>query len=317
MIVKERFVVVGPGAMGLLISACLCRAGLDVTVFDYKATRAERLLKEGIRVVEPDGKTWNARPKVSLSADSVQDAAFVILCVKSYNLEGVLSSFKGALNPDTVLCAIQNGIGHWKIMAAHAPQNPLLVCSISQGATLMEPCKIFHAGIGPTFIGPVFSDKEHEKRALELSRLLSDADWPTSFVSDIYPVVWRKLLVNCAINPLTALTRLKNGALLGCPELVMLQDKIAKEVLAVSRAENVAIGLTHSKAIGLIQEVCKKTSKNISSMLQDVLRGKETEIDFINGAVARLGKRHNVPTPVNETLTALIKGIKKEVSFTR
>ncbi|OCC14211.1 2-dehydropantoate 2-reductase [Dissulfuribacter thermophilus] len=308
---NAKFVVIGPGAMGLLISAYLCRDGNSVAILDHKPKRALALNEVGVEVEEANGHVWRARPFVTTDPQELDVPDFVILCTKAYSLTKVLEDIKQFINETTVIVSIQNGIGHWEKILSSIEENPLLLCSTAQGATLLGEAKVFHAGTGLSLIGPARKGDLRELEASdELKTIFEAAGLEAQSVPDIYPIVWRKLLINCAINPLTALTRRKNGELLSDKGLVKIQMEIVKEVLDVARAQGIELGLSQEEALTLVHDVCKKTAKNTSSMLQDLIFGRPTEIDFINGAVVTLGEKLNVNTPVNFLLTSLVRGLK-------
>ena len=126
-------------------------------------------------------------------------------------------------------------------------------------------------------------------------------------VEDIYPHIWRKLLINVGINALTALSGLTNGNLLQYPESMRLQELAVGEAWELSRKKDIKTDLTRKEALELVRSVCKATAENKSSMLQDRIKCRSTEIDYINGAVIAMGKELGVATPVNEVLTLFVR----------
>jgi 2-dehydropantoate 2-reductase len=159
------------------------------------------------------------------------------------------------------------------------------------------------AGVGPTKLGRWEGPNTPELEALR--EHLCRAGIETELSESIERLLWEKLLVNCAINPLTALFDRPNGALLEDIQLREIAREVVRETLRVARAHGVV--LSDEEAIERVETVASKTARNISSMLQDVRHGRPTEIDYINGAVVREGQRLGIPTPLNLLLTKLLK----------
>ena len=141
----------------------------------------------------------------------------------------------------------------------------------------------------------------------EVSALLNQSGIETRITDDVNGTIWGKLLVNAAINPLTALTRITNGEITECSELVDVQRRVVGEVCAVAKKKKVTIHFPDPAA--KVKEVCIATASNQSSMLQDILNGKRTEIDYINGAIVAEGTACGVSTPYNQILTRLVKAL--------
>ena len=162
------------------------------------------------------------------------------------------------------------------------------------------------AGQGETIIGP---GGDLNSPAEKLVSAFNQAGFKTRSADNVNDLIWGKLIINVGINALTAITRLKNGRL---PELRgtrLIMEEAVKEAVAVARAKD--IQLPYPDPLGRVIEVCQATAGNIASMLQDVINEKETEVDFINGAIVREGKAMGIPTPINLTLTSLVQAIQE------
>jgi 2-dehydropantoate 2-reductase len=198
--------------------------------------------------------------------------------------------------------SLQNGIGmEEEILRCVAPERFLRGVT-AHGATLLGPGRVRWAGVGPTRLGrwqgPLVPEIE------KIIALFRCAEIETEYSEEIERLLWEKLIINCAINPLTALLDRPNGAIVQDPELQEISGAVAREALRVARTHGVA--LTEAEAIERVETVACKTAQNISSMLQDVRRGRPTEIDYINGAVVREGRRLGIPTPLSLLLTKWI-----------
>jgi 2-dehydropantoate 2-reductase len=201
---------------------------------------------------------------------------------------------------------LQNGVGNLEILEEVFGSDRILGGVTAEGATLLGPGKIRHAGRGETIIGPGGDPGSPAERMVTA---FNQAGFQTRSVKDVKDLIWGKLLINVGINALTAITRLKNGRLPELDGTRLIMEEAVKEAVAVAEAKK--INLPYPDPIGRVIEVCQATAGNIASMLQDVLKEKLTEIDFINGAIVREGQAMGILTPVNLTLTSLVQVIQK------
>lgn len=303
----KKITVVGPGAMGCLLAASLARTGADVTLLDYREDRARRLQQTGIEVQEGDF-TWRARPVVTADPGSIAQQDAIMILVKSYQTAAAIRPVPSICGPSTLVLSLQNGLGADDLLKALLPHAALALGTTSQGATLLEDGLVRHAGKGPTRMGLVSGGDHGARAALELlSGLMEQGGWQCEVVEDIRPYIWEKLLVNVGINALTALCCLRNGQLLHYEDAARLQEALVAEAYAVAEKEGVDLKHGLEDVLMTVKAVCKATAGNRSSMLQDRLKARPTEIDSINGAVCRLGRRLGVPTPFNEAVTRLVR----------
>jgi 2-dehydropantoate 2-reductase len=182
----------------------------------------------------------------------------------------------------------------------------------TQAAMRVEPGRIVHTGSGITAIGR----RTNPANALlrDIAKAMTDSGLQTGAVDDIHRWVWRKLAVNAAINPLTALGNVQNAAISADPGLRTAADVIAREVVAVGKASGVKIDL--GEVLASIDEVARSTGDNRSSMLVDLDLGMPTEIDAINGAIVSEARRHSIRVPANQLLTALVRAREGRVQLT-
>jgi 2-dehydropantoate 2-reductase len=205
----------------------------------------------------------------------------------------------------TVVLTLQNGLNNLETIAAVTGRDGLLGGTTAHGATLLGHGRIRHAGSGDTVIGAFGRAGAGELNAV--TGLLNRAGITTAVTEDLTTTLWRKLAVNAVINPLTALTGLCNGELIGNPALADVQERLVKEACAV--AEGRGIRIIAGDALAMVREVCRRTSANQSSMLQDVLNRRRTEIDAINGAVTAAGEACSIPVPYHTVVTRLVKAL--------
>ena len=301
-----RFTVIGPGALGILFSVMLHDASQDVSVLDYREERAHFLNANGLRLLEKD-RVIDAHPLVATKVEPLVPADFVLVLVKAHQTRSVIPVVRTLCSSETIVLSLQNGIGAADILGEAVPAENIFLGTTTHGANLVSPGVVRHAGSGPTVIGPHHPDSSSMHRLDELAEIFNKAGFNTSVVKDIYPYLWRKLLVNVGINPLTALTGLRNGALLDFPQTRRLQEMAVAEAFGIVKASDIDLGMDISEVLEMVREVCVKTGENISSMLQDRLNGRPTEIGFITGAVAEKALRLGMSAPVNEMLTQLVE----------
>ncbi|MDD3814582.1 MAG: 2-dehydropantoate 2-reductase [Desulfocapsaceae bacterium] len=306
--------IVGPGAIGCLFASLLSlkkQSNKDsLLLLDHNRERADLLNRQGI-IYETDRKQ---RTMVPVSAEikslALKQVDVVLFCVKSHDLQSCLQFYLPLLSPQALLVFLQNGIGHLDIQEQlNLPTTPAFASS-SEGATLLAPGHVLHAGRGRSHLGFLQSPTALQQQQLqELAQHFHRAGLEISLSQDIRSQLWAKLFINAGINPLTALYNRTNGQLLtSCAARGRLKN-IVREAEAVARACGITINVDPLQAT---LAVCKSTAKNISSMLQDRRNRRSTEIDAINGAVAREGKRLGIATPFNDEVVEQIKKMESE-----
>jgi 2-dehydropantoate 2-reductase len=297
-----RIIVLGTGALGSLFAARLARAGeRHVTFAGTWREALDTVAARGL-LVEETGRTWSVPVVTARRNDSLGPADVVLVLVKSAQTAAVARDASVALAADGLVVTLQNGLGNREVLAEAAGADRVALGVVTLGATLLGP------GHVRALPGDVVLGAEPPTRApLErLAALLSGAGFPATVDAPIDRVVWRKLAVNCAINPLTALLNVPNGGLLAQSETVETMCRAAREVGSVASALGIDLGLDPAD---LAQQVARTTATNRSSMLQDVERAVPTEIEALCGAVSREGERVGVPTPVNARLWREVRAL--------
>lgn len=303
-----KIAIIGPGAIGTLIAAHLARAKNEVWFLDNTINRAQSLRKKGVRV-EGLSKIA-ARVNASVNAKEIGTTDAVILCVKSYDTDDALSHVKEIIDENSFILSLQNGIGNIQLLNDTVGEARVIAGITSHAATLISPGIVRHTGKGETIIGR--TTKSPIGKARLLLELLNKSGITTRSTKDINSLIWSKLIINSGINALSAITHLKNGLLLEYPYTKDIMRSAVAEAARIAKKKR--IKLQYDDPFQKVESVCKNTANNISSMLQDVLQKHKTEIDFINGAIARQGKQLGIATPVNETLTYLVKAIESSYS---
>jgi 2-dehydropantoate 2-reductase len=305
--------IVGPGAMGCLLGGMMVQAGLEVVLLDHRPDRAEHILRRGL-LLEDGPERIRVPAAVTLEPLDLSGVDLVLICVKAYDTEEVARRLT-ALDPPPYFLTLQNGVGNVELLGAHLLRERVLAGITSHGATDLGPGWVRHAGRGDTFVGSGFAEEtENQDPGVQLARqALSLAGFETRTVPRIQPLIWSKLLVNVGINALTALTRLPNGDLLKLSGTEKTLEEAVGEAQRVARAKG--IDLIFNDPLGEVKKVCRSTATNLSSMLQDVLKEKRTEIDSINGAILREAETLQLPVPVNALLTRLVQALEQSYAL--
>ena len=300
-----KIAVVGPGAMGCLVSAYLKnRTKEDVWLYDKSPERAGHIRNNSVKVETPNN-TFQAKLNVTAEPKEVGICDLVMICVKSYSTEDACKDIKEIVGENTYVMTLQNGIGNVQILNDYFGPDKVIAGITNHGATLLGLGHVRHAGRGDTIIGK--ADGRLSGTLKEISGILVKAGFETKISKDIDSVIWSKLIINVGINALTAITRLNNGRLIEYEESRSLLRSAVQEATKIIKRKR--IKLAYDDPIQKVESVCKGTAQNVSSMLQDVLNKKRTEIDFINGAILRQGKALGIATPVNEVFSNLVKAI--------
>lgn len=298
--------VVGAGAMGSLLAARLALAGTPVLLIDrsdgVRSAHLAAVRAGGLTLEEGDGTArLVALPVVEAAAAGA--AEVVVVLVKAWATEAAVAPLRGHLRPGVAVLTLQNGLGNAEAIGrglGGAADVDRLVGVTSQAALRPEPGRVRHTGTGPTLIGR--ADGRVEGWPRTLAALLSGVGLPAAAVADIERHVWRKLAVNAAINGVTALAGVENGAVAAEPGLRAAAASVAAEVEAVARARGLELG----DVAAAVAEVARATAANRSSMLRDLETGRRTEVDAIYGAVAAAGAAVGVGTPTVGLLAAVI-----------
>lgn len=303
-----HYVLVGPGALGCLLASTASRGlkdGEKFTILDYNRERSDHISKNGVLYQESDIKTSYSIPAVS-DPMLLGHVDVILLCVKSYDIKSCLDICKPILRDQTLLVFMQNGISHLGCEnALHGAT--AAYGTTTEGATSLGPGHVLHAGRGTTHLGFLRSHSKHCQNLLsQTHELLNRGGMQTSLTNTILTKLWGKLFVNVGINALTATLGCKNGEILTLPGIEQRMQNAIHEAIQVAQAKNIDI---LNNPVTVTQTVCKNTANNVSSMLQDVRKGRKTEIGAINGAIVAFGQELGIKTPENTLLMEEVKYI--------
>jgi len=299
-----KIAIVGSGALGSLLAALFSRAKADVLLFGRNKNRIEKINREGLSVEGAAGK-WKTRVKASCAFEEISAADLVILCVKSYDTKNAVSSFGGYLGKETVVLSLQNGLGNMEAVSEALPEERVIGGVTNIGAALLEGAGVRYAGKGETVIGRADGKVTVEMRPIR--ELFSSAGMELKISREIRNIIWSKLVLNAGINALSAVLRLPNGALVRSEGAKRIMRAAVTEAVRVSKRKK--IKLVYDDPLAKAEAVCEATASNISSMLQDILSKRRSEIDSINGAIIRIAQEAGIPVPVNVMLFDMVKSI--------
>jgi 2-dehydropantoate 2-reductase len=300
-----RVLILGTGAMASLVGARLARSRAAVATLAGNWTDALDTIQARGVTVEENGQSWSAFPATcKLASAPVSDIVLVLVKSIRTGNPDVGRAIGRAAKGGALVVTLQNGLGNREVLQQSAAPDQVAVGVATLGATLIGPGHV-RAFPGAVFLG-LLARPETDSAIRLLADLLSAAGIPTETTYDVEPLIWGKLAVNCAINPLAALTGLPNGALLRSARLRALLGRAAAEVGAVALARGHGLA---EDARTRAEAVAEATAENRASMLQDIDRGVPTEIDFLNGAVIREAHRLKVSVPVNEWLWRSVRAL--------
>ncbi len=298
-----KIAIIGAGALGSLFGGLLARSGEEVWLFDPIAKEHIAAINAHGLLIEEDRTQIRVEVPATTAIEDVGKAELIALFVKAPHTEQAIRGALPALGNDSLVLSLQNGLGITDVLKRYVEPERLLRGVTSQGSTFIEPGRIRHAGRGPTWLGPV--GKVERARLERIVRSFNRAGIETHLEENVPRLVWKKLLINVGINALTAIFGVPNGRLVTDPELREIMRAVVREAVEVARA--CGLDFATEEVIVQVEEVCRLTAENISSMLQDIRHGNPTEIDYINGAVVRQGKERGIPTPLNLLITRLVR----------
>ena len=305
-----RVCVVGCGAVGSLFAANLAQLDdVEVWAYDLAADHVAAINERGLRL----SGAGDIVGRVRATSDSTELPAcdFGIVATKAMHTEAAIAAVAPAFEGGSV-ATVQNGVGNEEAIAAYVAQ--VIRGTTFPAGRLVEPGHVQWDVKGDTTFGPFEPQPAPTAEIERLADACTRAGMPTQPVPDARGPQWRKVIFNAATNPLGALTGLTHGRVCERPDLRRLVTQLVDEGKAVAAAQGIELDADPEE---LIDHAAKPevAYDHKSSMLQDVETHRQTEIDYLNGGIVRFGREHGVPTPLNEAIVALIKGL--EASWTR
>lgn len=301
-----RIVVVGAGAVGSFFGALLARAGHPVTLIGRPA-HVEAIARDGLRV-QMHEREIRVELHATTEIEAVRDAETVLVCVKSRDTDALARQLAPLLAADALVLSLQNGVDNPAVLAAHIRQ-PVIAVAVYVAAALAEPGLVRHYGRGELVLGPADAqaarDDALQHRLQDLAAVFASAQVPVRISATVIDDLWAKLLVNCAFNAISALTRQPYGRMVEQPAIRDLQEALVREVLEVARGSGHPLDAAQARES--VREIGRSMAGQLSSTAYDLMRGRPTEIDDLNGVIVRRGAELGIATPANQSLYALVK----------
>lgn len=291
-----EILVFGAGAMGSFFGGLL--ASRQDVLLVGRRDHMEAVQRHGLRI---SGKTVRlARPRTATRVPAAARPELVLVATKAFDTAAAMTSLR-RFGRSAVFLTLQNGLDNADIIARSASR--VIAGTTSHGVTFLGPGEVRHAGIGDTTIGAWRGvDRDDVVRVRDV---FEEAGIRTRIADDIRSDLWSKLAVNAAINPLAALAAVPNGRLVRDPDLNALLEAVAREAVAVARAEG--IPLDADEVVRRTRLIARRTAGNRASMLQDLDRRRRTEVQAITGALLAAAGRAGLDAPLNRALYALVR----------
>ena len=299
-----RVCVVGCGAVGSLFAANLAQLDdVEVWVYDLSREHVDAVNAGGLRL-SGAGEVVG-RVRATSDAAELPDCDFGIVATKSMHTDAAISATAQAFSGGSV-CSVQNGLGNEESIAAHVKR--VIRGTTFPAGRIVEPGHVQWDVKGDTTLGPLEPSPASAEEIARLAEACTRAGLPTEAVEDARGPQWRKVIFNAATNPVGALTGLTHGRVCEDPGLRRLVSGLVDEGKAVAQAQGIMLDADPEE---LIDHAARPdvAYDHKASMLQDVEARRQTEIDYLNGGIARFGREHGVPTPLNAAILALVKGL--------
>jgi 2-dehydropantoate 2-reductase len=306
-----KFAILGAGALGSAMGGVLTEAGHEVWLITRNTAHVDAINQRGL-TLRTGGVDRLVHARASTRALDAGVVDCVIVLVKSAQTREAMSAAMALLGPDTTVLSLQNGLGHEDILSEVVGRQRVLAGKTYCGGQIIAPGHVICGHVGKdTHIGEL--DGATTPRITQISQAFNQAGLQTTVSNNIMGTIWDKLFINVATGAISGITRLAYGDLYQVPELEACAVAAVTEAMQVAKARGVRASITEPVA------AWRKAGAGLpyefkASILQTLERGVRTEVDFINGAVVVLGAQCGVPTPVNATLVACIKGIEKNLT---
>ena len=295
--------MIGAGAMGSIFGARLEQGGHETVLVDVVEPLVRKLNEDGVTVVRGEEET-TTRVRATTDPGSVGVADFVIFFTKCYHTASAAESARPLVGGETVVASLQNGWGNGDVLAGIFPPAQIAIGVTYNSGLLLEPGRVIHPAEQPTIVGSF--DEGVTAVAERLAEALRAAGFETTVADPVRSEIWKKLVLNAATLPASALAGAHAGLLATNEDLRALVTETAYEAVAIARA--LGYDIDPQERVDTIHALLEKAGSAKGSMVQDFEAGRRTEIDVINGAVVEAADRTGVPAPLNRTLLRLVKG---------
>jgi 2-dehydropantoate 2-reductase len=299
--VSPKIAVMGAGALGCYFGGRLAQSGARVTLIG-RQSHVDAIRRDGL-ILESGGTKTAIRLDATVEASGVRDAGLVLVCVKSADTESAAKAIAPHLAADAIVVSLQNSIGNVECIRAQVDR-PVAAGLVYTGANMPGPGHVRHTGGGGIVLGGLPAWGVDDAILAKIKSIFAPANVPIELSPAIEIALWTKLMQNCAYNAVCALTEKPYGEMAAMPEVRHVMAQAGDEVVALAHRKGVMLD---PGAVEVALQRVTTMATTMSSTAQDIMKGKPTEIDYLNGLIARESKALGMPAPINATLAALVK----------
>ena len=301
-----KYAILGAGAMGSIIGATLAKGGQEVVLVDPYKEHLDKVARDGLHVNWPD-RTETVRLGTCANPAEASPVDLVILLVKGFHSEAAVKGAPGLFGENTYICSLQNGLGNDDILAGLFPRERILQGVMRMTGSLIGPGEV-RANIGgdvAIYLGSMAQQAASDDRARTMAGHLCAGGLASEFSAHVAEHVWAKVVMNACVNGTCGIVRLRARDYFNHPEGFRTVQDITREVVAVAAAKGVT--LDYDALIADMLAAVARAGEHHPSMAQDIRGKRKTEIDSLNGAIARYGKELGIPTPANDYVARFVK----------
>ncbi|MFW9905834.1 MAG: ketopantoate reductase family protein [Candidatus Thorarchaeota archaeon] len=298
--------VFGAGSIGSLFAGRIAHSGFDIAVVGRNPHVTE-INKKGLRVIEDQEEFVTHFPAATNFPPDSEPPEAIFVTTKAYDNEAVADGLSGKISNEVPIFILQNGMGNEEVFRLRFPQNPIFRAITTEAAELIYPGIVKHVAFGKTSFGVITG--EENGYSPRLQTIMRNSGFNTKKTTKIQLKMWQKVITNATICPLGALLHVPNGKILEKPSINQIFNAILEEGIAVAKQNLFDVDFSQTR--DFILRVMEKTKNNKCSMLQDIERGRKTEIDYMNGFIVRESRRLGLKAPVNAAIADLIRHLER------
>jgi 2-dehydropantoate 2-reductase len=301
---RMKIAIVGAGAMGSMTGGLLREAGNEVFLCTLNQPHVEQIRKRGL-VIEGIGGERVIPIEATTKIEEIGFSDLLILFVKSYDTEAASRTARRIAGENTIILTLQNGIGNIEILEKYFGKMKVLGGTTDAAATLVEPGRVRHTAFGNIYIGEL--NGIITPLVEQMVFLFNQSGFKCYATDNVIGMIWTKLILNLAINPLGTILRVKCEGLINNEYSKILMKQIILESLQIAGKKGIT--LLYEDMVQAAYALSEKNAASYNSMAQDFFKGKKTEIDFMSGAIVKEGKKVGVNAPLNEAMALLVKAL--------
>ncbi|MHC1760102.1 MAG: ketopantoate reductase family protein [Negativicutes bacterium] len=301
-----KYAILGAGAMGSIIGATLAKGGQEVVLVDPYKDHIEKIARDGLQLKWPD-RTETVRLGTCTNPAEASPADMVVLLVKGFHSEAAVKGAPGLFGESTYICSLQNGLGNDDILAGMLPRERILQGVMRMTGSLAGPGEVL-ANLGgdvAIYLGSITQQEVADDMARTMAGHLCAGGLVTEFSAHVAEHVWAKVVMNACVNGTCGIVRLRARDYFNHPEGFRTVQDITREVVAVAAVKGVT--LDYDALIADMLAAVARAGEHYPSMAQDIRGKRKTEIDSLNGAIARYGRELGIQTPANDYVTRFVK----------